>query len=169
MSNLRIKQLRSCPYISFKFLNIMSVVVGIATFIIAILLFLELHVSEGLYTFGYMTIAVICIAISLYTLSQTNSLVMMSRSRRKLLLSLLWMTQFVLFGCHIFITASLWVNFGVVQHLVATNTREILTSLDSLKMIAIYMGLGSLILGLNVLMTLYFRKYLGKEQIRIEY
>jgi len=36
-------------------------------------------------------------------------------------------------------------------------------------MIAIYMGLGSLILGLNVLMTLYFRKYLGKEQIRIEY
>jgi hypothetical protein len=161
MSNLRIKQLRSCPYITFKFLNFMQVVVGVATFVISILLFLELHVSAGLYTFGYMIISILCVGVSVYALSKTNSLIMMSRSRRKMLLSFLWFSQLLLFLSHTFITGSLWHNFGMIQHIIATNAVDYLDSLDSLKMICIYMGLGSLILGLNVLMTLFFRKYLG--------
>jgi hypothetical protein len=41
--------------------------------------------------------------------------------------------------------------------------------MESLKAIAIYMISGSTLLGLNVLMTIYFRRYLLREQIRVEY
>ena len=115
MSNLRIKQLTSCPYISFKFMNLMSMLIGIITIAVAILLFLELHTAWGLYTYGYLIVGLAELAISIMSFKKADTLLMMGRQKRKVLLQLLIIIKSILFIAHLVISISLWLNFNVLS------------------------------------------------------
>lgn len=67
MSNLlRVKQLKSCPYISFKLLNFLCIINQIINIGVAIVLFLELRDHHPLYTFGYLGTGLSGAALSIF-------------------------------------------------------------------------------------------------------
>jgi len=74
----------------------------------------------------------------------------------------------LVFLLHFIISLAMWINFSFLSEFIAYNKIDILKGLDSFKNIAVYLGFSSLLLGLDVYMTIYFRKFLGREQIRIE-
>jgi hypothetical protein len=72
-------------------MNLITGLVGLATFAISILLFLELHTTEGLYTFGYFILGLYGMAVSGMAFYKADALIMMGRNRRKFFLSFLWL------------------------------------------------------------------------------
>ncbi len=108
------------------------------------------------------------LCISLFAFRLASNLLTMSRTRRKWVLQIVYLVQMLCFLAHLIVSVCLWLNFKLISSLIAANQIAIITDLDVFLDIAIYLGFTTLLLGLDVYMTIYFRKFLGREQIRIE-
>lgn len=165
---LRVKQQKSCPYLSFKLLNLLLILNQLANTIIALILVLELHETQGVYVWTLLATEIAGLCISLFAFRLASNLLTMSRTRRKWVLQLVYLVQMTCFLMHLLVSIGLWINFKMISSLIAANQITIITDLDVFLDIAIYLGFTTLLLGLDVYMTIYFRKFLGREQIRVE-
>ncbi|CDW74784.1 UNKNOWN [Stylonychia lemnae] len=165
---LRVKQLRSCPYISFKFLNFLVILNQFVNIVLAIILNIELYDSNSPYVYGYLIAELTGLAIAVFAYRIASNLLTMGRTRRKWVLQILYMLQLLAFLLHFIVSLAMWLNFNFLSEYIAYNKIDYLKGLDSFKNIAVYLGFSSLLLGLDVYLTIYFRKFLGREQIRIE-
>ena len=64
---------------------------------------------------------------------------------------------------HFLVSLAMWINFNFIAQFIAFNQVDYLKGMDAFKNIAIYMGFTTLLLGLDTYMTIYFRKFLGRE------
>ncbi len=92
----------------------------------------------------------------------------MGRSKRKWVLEILYLMQLGAFAAHFIITASLLFNYHLIYQIIAVDELEWLRNVDAFRSITIFLGSTSLLLGADFLVTIYFRRFLGREQIRLE-
>ena len=165
---LRVKQQRSCPYITFRFMNLIVIINQLANIVIALILVMELYQTDGPYVWSYLGAEIAGFTVSLFAFRMAPDLLVMSRSRRKWVLQIVYMVQMLVFLAHFIVSLAIWINFKLITALVEQNKIDYIRSMDAFMNIAIYLGVTTLILGLDVYMTIYFRKFLGREQIRVE-
>lgn len=89
---LRVKQLRSCPYISFKYLNLLVMINQFINIIIAIALLIELYQTYALYVYGYLIVELAGLGIAYLAFRLSANLLTMGRTKRKWTL---WMLYWV--------------------------------------------------------------------------
>lgn len=90
-SLLRVKQMRSCPYLTFRFLNLLVLLNQLANTIIAIVLVLELWETQGVYVWSYLGVEIAGLVVSLFAFRIAPNLLTMGRTRRKWVLQLVYL------------------------------------------------------------------------------
>lgn len=92
----------------------------------------------------------------------------MGRAKRKWVLEILYLMQLAMFAAHLIITGSLLLNYHLIYQIIAIDELEWLRNINAFRSITIFLGSSSLLLGVDFLITIYFRRFLGREQIRLE-
>jgi len=160
---MRVKQQRSCPYITFRFMNLIVVLNQLVNVIIAVILVIELYQSDGPYVWSYLGAEIAGFVVALFAFRLAPNLLIMSRSRRKWVLQMVYMVQMLVFLAHFIVSIALWINFRLIATLISEDKIKYIKSMDAFMNIAIYLGFTTLVLGMDVYMTIYFRKFLGRE------
>eukprot|EP00347_Sterkiella_histriomuscorum_P015495 403356815 len=136
--------------------------------ILALILIIELYATYAFYVYGYLIAEVMGFGIAYLAFKISGNLLTMGRTKRKWTLWILYWLQFIVFICHFIVSLAMWINFDFISNYIAYNDIKYLQGFESFKNIAIYLGFTTLLQGLDLYMTIYFRKFLGREQIRVE-
>lgn len=132
------------------------------------MLFIELKQQHVLYTFGYCIQGLAGIALYIFSFKLSSFLLTMGRAKRKWVLEILYLMQLAMFAAHLIITGSLLLNYHLIYQIIAIDELEWLRNINAFRSITIFLGSSSLLLGVDFLITIYFRRFLGREQIRLE-
>ena len=97
-----------------------------------------------------------------------SDLLTMGRAKRKWVLEILYLMQLGSFSAHLVITGSLLLNYHLIYQIVSVNEIDLFKSINAFRNITIFLGCSALLLGTDFIMTIYFRRFLGREQIRLE-
>ena len=97
-----------------------------------------------------------------------SDLLTMGRAKRKWVLEILYLMQLGSFSAHLVITGSLLLNYHLIYQIVSVNEIDLFKSINAFRNITIFLGSSALLLGTDFIMTIYFRRFLGREQIRLE-
>ncbi len=96
-----------------------------------------------------------------------SDLLTMGRAKRKWVLEILYLMQLGSFSAHLVITGSLILNYHLIYQIVSVNEIDLFKSINAFRNITIFLGSSALLLGTDFIMTIYFRRFLGREQIRL--
>ena len=107
-------------------------------------------------------------ALYVFSFKLGSDLLTMGRAKRKWVLEILYLMQLGSFSAHLVITGSLLLNYHLIYQIVSVNEIDLFKSINAFRNITIFLGSSALLLGTDFIMTIYFRRFLGREQIRLE-